>query len=181
MSPSFSTISHTWTLRRCCSSVYGLLVRLLDDDMQGEKYGYGLTQPYGYSFITGGGGMILSRGGLDSLIVCVHWSLRKAQSSQADGCACQSIDDPDDMWLGLRDSLGLTCFIECRHVFPTDACCSDPRLWLPPGPAQRLSSHTKHPQPHDPQTYAAELLRHQTILSFHKCIKARDCEYEGMN
>ena len=35
----------------------------------GEKYGYGLSQVYGYDYVTGGGGMVLSREGLRQLVV----------------------------------------------------------------------------------------------------------------
>ncbi len=35
----------------------------------GERYGYGLSEAYGYEYITGGGGMVLSREGLRQLVV----------------------------------------------------------------------------------------------------------------
>ncbi|XP_063059689.1 beta-1,3-glucosyltransferase-like [Engraulis encrasicolus] len=52
----------------------------------GERYGYGLVQN-GYSYITGGGGMVLSR-------AAVHRVL-------SGGCRCYSDDAPDDMVLGM--------------------------------------------------------------------------------
>lgn len=56
-----------------------------DAIFMGEKYGYGLLSQYGYSYITGGGGMIFSR------------SAVKAWLSE---CSCPSDDTPDDMYLG---------------------------------------------------------------------------------
>ncbi|KAG7257945.1 hypothetical protein CRUP_026799 [Coryphaenoides rupestris] len=59
----------------------------------GERYGYGLSQG-GYSYITGGGGMVFSREAV----------LRLLQS----GCKCYSDDAPDDMVLGMCfNALGL--------------------------------------------------------------------------
>eukprot|EP00794_Sanderia_malayensis_P014191 gene14191-15671_t len=59
-----------------------------DPILLGERYGYGVNyETHGYEYITGGGGMILSRTGLDKLI-----------SSE---CRCASDDSPDDMWLGM--------------------------------------------------------------------------------
>ncbi|CAH3110993.1 unnamed protein product [Porites lobata] len=52
----------------------------------GERYAYGLTGGYGYEYITGGGGMILSRAGIDALL--------------KSNCNCWEPDSPDDMWLG---------------------------------------------------------------------------------
>ena len=52
----------------------------------GERYGFGLMSGYGYSYITGGGSMVMSRGAIET------WS--------AKGCKCPSIDSPDDMVLG---------------------------------------------------------------------------------
>ncbi|XP_061137235.1 beta-1,3-glucosyltransferase-like isoform X2 [Syngnathus typhle] len=52
----------------------------------GERYGYGLGQG-GYSYITGGGGMVFSREAVARLL----------QS----GCKCYSDDAPDDMVLGM--------------------------------------------------------------------------------
>ncbi|XP_067034034.1 beta-1,3-glucosyltransferase-like [Acropora muricata] len=52
----------------------------------GERYGYGLTQGYGYEYITGGGSMILSRAGIEALL--------------KSDCSCWQPDSPDDMWLG---------------------------------------------------------------------------------
>ncbi|XP_047234195.1 beta-1,3-glucosyltransferase isoform X2 [Girardinichthys multiradiatus] len=51
----------------------------------GERYGYGLMQN-GYSYATGGGGMVLSRMAVSSLV--------------SSGCSCYSDDAPDDMILG---------------------------------------------------------------------------------
>ncbi|TRY66000.1 hypothetical protein DNTS_003780 [Danionella cerebrum] len=52
----------------------------------GERYGYGLGQG-GYSYITGGGGMVFSREAVVQLLVS--------------GCKCYSDDAPDDMVLGM--------------------------------------------------------------------------------
>ncbi|XP_023197574.1 beta-1,3-glucosyltransferase-like isoform X2 [Xiphophorus maculatus] len=51
----------------------------------GERYGYGLMQN-GYSYTTGGGGMVLSRTAVSMLL--------------SSGCSCYSDDAPDDMVLG---------------------------------------------------------------------------------
>ncbi|KAI3373191.1 hypothetical protein L3Q82_006500 [Scortum barcoo] len=51
----------------------------------GERYGYGLIQN-GYSYTTGGGGMVLSRVAVSRLL--------------SSGCSCYSDDAPDDMVLG---------------------------------------------------------------------------------
>uniref|UniRef100_A0A1A8S461 Beta 1,3-galactosyltransferase-like b n=1 Tax=Nothobranchius rachovii TaxID=451742 RepID=A0A1A8S461_9TELE len=51
----------------------------------GERYGYGLVH-HGYSYITGGGGMVLSRPAVSRLL--------------SSGCRCHSDDAPDDMVLG---------------------------------------------------------------------------------
>ncbi|XP_077422151.1 beta 3-glucosyltransferase a isoform X2 [Vanacampus margaritifer] len=59
----------------------------------GERYGYGLSQG-GYSYITGGGGMVFSREAVERLL----------QS----GCKCYSDDAPDDMVLGMcLNALGI--------------------------------------------------------------------------
>uniref|UniRef100_A0AAR2L1T5 Fringe-like glycosyltransferase domain-containing protein n=1 Tax=Pygocentrus nattereri TaxID=42514 RepID=A0AAR2L1T5_PYGNA len=52
----------------------------------GERYGYGLGQG-GYSYITGGGGMVFSREAVLRLL--------------ASGCKCYSNDAPDDMVVGM--------------------------------------------------------------------------------
>ncbi|XP_047462135.1 beta-1,3-glucosyltransferase [Mugil cephalus] len=51
----------------------------------GERYGYGLVQN-GYSYTTGGGGMVLSRRAVSRLL--------------SSGCSCYTDDAPDDMVLG---------------------------------------------------------------------------------
>uniref|UniRef100_A0A3Q3QJM7 Fringe-like glycosyltransferase domain-containing protein n=1 Tax=Monopterus albus TaxID=43700 RepID=A0A3Q3QJM7_MONAL len=51
----------------------------------GERYGYRLVQN-GYSYITGGGGMVLSRVAVSRLV--------------SSGCSCYRDDAPDDMVLG---------------------------------------------------------------------------------
>ncbi|KAM4544898.1 beta-1,3-glucosyltransferase isoform 1-T1 [Odontesthes bonariensis] len=51
----------------------------------GERYGYGLVQN-GYSYVTGGGGMVLSRVAVSRLL--------------SSNCSCYSDDAPDDMVLG---------------------------------------------------------------------------------
>ncbi|XP_034034114.1 beta-1,3-glucosyltransferase isoform X1 [Thalassophryne amazonica] len=59
----------------------------------GERYGYGLIQN-GYSYTTGGGGMVLSRVAVYKLV--------------SSGCSCYSDDAPDDMVLGMcLTSLGV--------------------------------------------------------------------------
>ncbi|XP_056230820.1 beta 3-glucosyltransferase a isoform X1 [Seriola aureovittata] len=59
----------------------------------GERYGYGLSQG-GYSYITGGGGMVFSREAVVQLL--------------DSGCKCYSNDAPDDMVLGMcLNALGL--------------------------------------------------------------------------
>ncbi|KAM9469491.1 beta 3-glucosyltransferase a isoform 1-T2 [Clarias gariepinus] len=57
-----------------------------DPVLLGERYGYGLGQG-GYSYITGGGGMVFSRQAVLRLL--------------ASGCKCYSNDAPDDMVLGM--------------------------------------------------------------------------------
>ncbi|XP_071767913.1 beta-1,3-glucosyltransferase [Centroberyx gerrardi] len=52
----------------------------------GERYGYGLVHS-GYSYTTGGGGMVLSRVAVSRLV--------------SSGCSCYSDDAPDDMVLGM--------------------------------------------------------------------------------
>ncbi|XP_051489649.1 beta-1,3-glucosyltransferase isoform X3 [Apus apus] len=52
----------------------------------GERYGYGLGTG-GYSYITGGGGMVFSRVAVQKLL--------------ASKCRCYSMDAPDDMVLGM--------------------------------------------------------------------------------
>lgn len=52
----------------------------------GERYGYGLVQN-GYSYPTGGAGMVLSRVAVSEII--------------SSGCRCYSLDAPDDMELGM--------------------------------------------------------------------------------
>lgn len=52
----------------------------------GERYGYGLVQN-GYSYSTGGGGMVLSRVAVSKIL--------------SSGCSCFSDDAPDDMVLGM--------------------------------------------------------------------------------
>ncbi|XP_037402825.1 beta-1,3-glucosyltransferase isoform X2 [Pygocentrus nattereri] len=60
----------------------------------GERYGYGLSQG-GYSYITGGGGMVFSREAVQRIL--------------SSGCACYSPDAPDDMVLGMcLNTLGLS-------------------------------------------------------------------------
>nr|XP_057935008.1 beta 3-glucosyltransferase a [Doryrhamphus excisus] len=59
----------------------------------GERYGYGLSQG-GYSYITGGGGMVFSREAVVQLL--------------NSGCKCYSNDAPDDMVLGMcLNALGI--------------------------------------------------------------------------
>ncbi|EDO41359.1 predicted protein [Nematostella vectensis] len=52
----------------------------------GERYGFGVATGYGYEYVTGGGGMVLSRAGINML--------------RESGCGCWQDNSPDDMWLG---------------------------------------------------------------------------------
>jgi len=52
----------------------------------GERYGFGLNTGYGYSYITGGGGMVMSRKAVTNFV--------------EKGCKCPHISTPDDMYLG---------------------------------------------------------------------------------
>ncbi|XP_031557357.1 beta-1,3-glucosyltransferase-like [Actinia tenebrosa] len=52
----------------------------------GERYGYGVTTGFGYEYVTGGGGMVLSRAAINAII--------------ESGCSCWEQNSPDDMWLG---------------------------------------------------------------------------------
>ena len=62
----------------------------------GERYGYGINyKNWGYSFPTGGGGMIMSK-----------MAVKKLRDHR---CPCHSVNAPDDMWLG-------GCF--CRMGIP---------------------------------------------------------------
>ncbi|CAD5116311.1 DgyrCDS5216 [Dimorphilus gyrociliatus] len=54
----------------------------------GEKYGFGLAKDYGYSYITGGGGMIFSKQAVKLIMECQD-------------CRCPSHSSPDDMLIGL--------------------------------------------------------------------------------
>ncbi|XP_049324905.1 beta-1,3-glucosyltransferase [Astyanax mexicanus] len=59
----------------------------------GERYGYGLSQG-GYSYVTGGGGMVFSREAVQRML--------------SSGCGCYSPDAPDDMVLGMcLNTLGI--------------------------------------------------------------------------
>ncbi|XP_065890244.1 beta-1,3-glucosyltransferase-like [Dysidea avara] len=54
--------------------------------LMGETYGFMAHQPVGYTYITGGGGMVLSRSAVDRII--------------SRGRTCPRDDYPDDMFLG---------------------------------------------------------------------------------
>ncbi|XP_066949265.1 beta-1,3-glucosyltransferase isoform X2 [Macrobrachium rosenbergii] len=54
----------------------------------GERYGFHALGPYGYDYITGGGGMILSRALVENL-------------AEPGVCDCPTNDTPDDMFLGV--------------------------------------------------------------------------------
>ena len=83
-----------WLVIADDDSIIGLsaLVKLLNcynsDDpiVLGERYGYGLTSARGYSYITGGGSMVMSRGAIKAWV--------------EKDCRCHTIDSPDDMVLG---------------------------------------------------------------------------------
>ena len=55
----------------------------------GQKYGY-LAALSGYNYITGGGGMVLTRSAVSNIL-------------QSGACRCPSPSDPDDMHLGRLD------------------------------------------------------------------------------
>ena len=83
-----------WLVIADDDSIIGLaaLVKLLNcydpkvSVVLGERYGFGLTSGYGYGYITGGGGMIMSRAAVEA------WVTK--------GCKCHSNESPDDMILG---------------------------------------------------------------------------------
>ena len=52
----------------------------------GERYGFALNTGYGYSYITGGGSMVMSR--------------RAVKEFVKKGCQCPRVNAPDDMYLG---------------------------------------------------------------------------------
>ncbi|XP_042869566.1 beta-1,3-glucosyltransferase-like [Penaeus japonicus] len=54
----------------------------------GERYGYMAVKRHGYDYITGGGGMVFSRGLVEEL-------------ADPDVCSCPTNDTPDDMFLGV--------------------------------------------------------------------------------
>ena len=54
----------------------------------GQKYGYLAGQGLGYNYITGGGGMVLTRQAVSHLL------------TSSSRCRCPSPDTPDDMHLG---------------------------------------------------------------------------------
>lgn len=54
----------------------------------GERYGYNVYNSHGYNYLTGGGGMVLSRALLQQLTL-------------PGKCECPSLSSPDDMFLGL--------------------------------------------------------------------------------
>lgn len=56
------------------------------DTALGERYGFGLASGQGYGYLTGGSGMVFSKG-----------TVRRLVQSQ---CSCPSKDSPDDMLLG---------------------------------------------------------------------------------
>ena len=57
----------------------------------GQRYGYMSAGGAGYSYITGGGGMILNRAGVSRLL---------APPPGSAPCACPAPETPDDMQLG---------------------------------------------------------------------------------
>ncbi|XP_046840897.1 beta-1,3-glucosyltransferase-like isoform X2 [Xenia sp. Carnegie-2017] len=75
---SIMSVSRLRRLLACYNSKEKILL--------GERYGYGCNAGRGYEYITGGGGMVLSK-------VLVDAMLRS-------DCGCQSPDAPDDMVLG---------------------------------------------------------------------------------
>lgn len=54
----------------------------------GEKYGYGLSKDHGYTYLTGGGGMIYSRQVVKLIMECHD-------------CRCPADNSPDDMLIGM--------------------------------------------------------------------------------
>ncbi|XP_058132973.1 beta-1,3-glucosyltransferase isoform X2 [Dasypus novemcinctus] len=77
----------------------------------GERYGYGLGTG-GYSYITGGGGMVFSREAIRKLL--------------ASKCRCYSNDAPDDMVLGMCFS-GLGIPVTHSPLFHQEAPGTEPR------------------------------------------------------
>ncbi|GBM27878.1 Beta-1,3-glucosyltransferase [Araneus ventricosus] len=69
-----------------------------EDVVLGERYGYNIWGNFGYSYPTGGSGMIFSRPAVEKLV---------------SSCQCPSIDSPDDMIIGacLR-----TLMIDVTHL-----------------------------------------------------------------
>jgi len=62
----------------------------------GQRYGYASGQSYGYDYITGGGGIVLSRSAVRLL-------------ASPGKCRCPQADTPDDMWLGAcSENLGIS-------------------------------------------------------------------------
>ena len=55
----------------------------------GERYGFGLFGPSAYNYVTGGGGIVISRKALGDIL------------EYREGSLCNSIDAPDDMTLGM--------------------------------------------------------------------------------
>ncbi|XP_031351998.1 beta-1,3-glucosyltransferase [Photinus pyralis] len=54
----------------------------------GERYGFNVYNEDGYNYITGGGGIIFSRGSMQNVV-------------NSNMCKCPSISSPDDMFLGV--------------------------------------------------------------------------------
>lgn len=86
----YQTVCATsWTL---CFSVYRVQQLLSCYDSShpcaiGERYGYNLQSENGYNYITGGGGIVLSKAA-----VFKFWKAEKM-------CSCPSGSTPDDMFL----------------------------------------------------------------------------------
>ncbi|XP_058293687.1 beta-1,3-glucosyltransferase isoform X4 [Hylobates moloch] len=111
----------------------------------GERYGYGLGTG-GYSYITGGGGMVFSREAIRRLL--------------ASKCRCYSNDAPDDMVLGMCFS-GLGIPVTHSPLFHQES------------PRGKTMEHRSKKQciwdmKARPVDYPKDYLSHQVPISFHK-------------
>nr|XP_054384608.1 beta-1,3-glucosyltransferase isoform X4 [Pongo abelii] len=111
----------------------------------GERYGYGLGTG-GYSYITGGGGMVFSREAVRRLL--------------ASKCRCYSNDAPDDMVLGMCFS-GLGISVTHSPLFHQES------------PRGKTMEHRSKKQciwdiKARPVDYPKDYLSHQVPISFHK-------------
>jgi len=83
----------------------------------GQKYGYGVANGGGYSYVTGGGGMVLNRAGARVMA----------------SCPCPKEDTPDDMHLGICARRGGVWVTHSSRMFQA----------RPPDYPQQLIKHRK--------------------------------------